>query len=273
MRTEYWRKYEIDEHALEVIDAEGKAYVLGFITADGAVDGDGLNFTLHEQDIDILAQIKNVLGSTHKIRPIARKRVSLDVCSRSLARRLINLGLQSPKTFTVGPPTEIPQDLLPHWLRGYWDGDGWLTVRKRASGIVPRIRIAGWSRALMEYVQRLCCEYAGADLTLGAYRGGWSVGMESLNAKRWIERVYLPATIVSRRKWILAVDLYNLPDLSLSEAQRTRRRKEYHEQYEVRNRQIVSWKSNGVRTKDIAMHFGLTPSGVCAVLSRYSNDA
>ena len=74
-QSTYWRKYEVDVHVFDRIDTEGKAYVLGFIAADGYVGRDGLGFTLHERDIDILEQIRIVLSSTHILRPIARARV------------------------------------------------------------------------------------------------------------------------------------------------------------------------------------------------------
>jgi len=271
MRTEYWRKYEINEHALDIIDTEAKAYILGFIAADGYVGKDGLGFTLHERDAGILPRIQVVLGSTHKIRPIARNRVALDISSRTLARRLAGLGLKSPKTFTMKPPTEIPQDLLHHWLRGYWDGDGWLTTTKGASGLSPIVAVAGWSRDMMIFIQELCSRYSGADVHLGPYRNGWEIKLCAIKAQRWLGRVYIGSTIGLGRKQEKANKLYHLPPLSLATAQINRRKREYQEHYAERNRQIIALRSDGMKLQDIGARFGLKPSRVCTITKRYAN--
>jgi hypothetical protein len=268
MRTEYWRKYEINGHALDVIDTESKAYMLGFIAADGHVDENGLNFTLHKQDTDILVEIQKVLGSAHPIKTLARNRVSLEMGSRILARRLIALGLESPKTFTVKPPTEVPQELLPHWLRGYWDGDGWLTAQTRASGIVPRIGIAGWSEALMRFVHRLCCEYAHAEIAIGTSKGGWTVSLCSDHARTWLGRVYVGTSIGLERKMHKAAMLYNLKPLSLSDAQTKRRKREYHKWYAARNAEICGLRLQGWTLAQLSGRYGLKPPRLSTICSK-----
>lgn len=254
------RMYLVNAHALDVIDTEAKAYLLGFIAADGYVSGDGLGFTLHQKDADILCQVKDVLGSTHPLRPIARDRLALDISSRPLAARLAELGLSGAKTTSVLPPVGISSELLPHWLRGYWDGDGWLTTRKRATGITPRVRVAGWSKPMMEFVQCLCSEYAGRHLTLGNYKGGWSVGMVGDSARRWIARVYLGATIGGQRKHALACELYGLPVRSLGQTISSGRRRKYRQLNAERDAEIMALHKAGWTHKAIGERFGISTS-------------
>lgn len=264
----YWRKYQVDVHALDQIDTEGKAYVLGFVAADGYVDTEKVGFTLHKRDTDILEQIRMVLGSTHPLRIADRDRVALDISSKVLAKRLIELGLFPGKTETVRPPAGIPDQLWPHWLRGYWDGDGWLTKRKRATGITPVLGIAGWSVAMMEFIRQLCSRYTESDVVLGAYKGGWGIRVESDRARLLIGRVYLVGTIGGQRKRRKAEELYALPSLSLANAQQERRRREYQERYAKRNDEMIRLKDSGWRNKDIAAHFGLSPSFTSMICNR-----
>ncbi len=272
-QSTYWRKYKVNETTFDSIDTEAKAYLLGFIAADGYVSRDGLGFTLHERDKDILETILAITGSTHVIRPITRNRLALDISSRVLAQRLTALGLGGAKTFTMQSPHEIPTYLLHHWLRGYWDGDGWLTTRKCASGLAPVVAVAGWSEVLMKFIQGLCSEYTQAEVTLGKLRGGWQIKILSKKAKRWLERVYLHANVGLARKRILAEQLYNLPDLSLATAQRLRRSREYQAIYAKRNLEIVRLRTLGMKLKDIGDRFGLKPSSVCAIAKKGSLNA
>jgi hypothetical protein len=254
----YWRKHAVDESALDAVDTEGKAYVLGFIAADGYVSGNGLGFTIHERDIDVLEIVKTVLGSTHPIRPVKRNRVVLDISSKVLARRLVSLGLTPNKTRTVTPPTEIVDNLLPHWLRGYWDGDGWLTTGKRASGTVPVVGLAGWSQSLMAFTRDLCIAYSGKNVSLGKCHDGWSIRMVGQKARTWLDAVYFTATIGMERKARRAREIYALPELSLSSAQKARREREYDDLYRQRNEEMRHLKSCGWRNKDIAARYGLS---------------
>lgn len=48
------RTYLLNEKYFDIIDSEKKAYILGFIYADGSVCRTTLNISLSEKDIEIL---------------------------------------------------------------------------------------------------------------------------------------------------------------------------------------------------------------------------
>ena len=60
-------KYNVNDCFFETIDTEQKAYILGFIYADGYNSGYRLQITQLVQDADILYQIKESMESDHPI--------------------------------------------------------------------------------------------------------------------------------------------------------------------------------------------------------------
>lgn len=67
--------YSVKEDIFQNIDTEEKAWVLGFIYADGYIDSSKtkLKFTLAEKDRDVLEKIKSVLRSNSPIKRKERK--------------------------------------------------------------------------------------------------------------------------------------------------------------------------------------------------------
>ena len=57
------RRYKLNENYFNKIDTHEKAYVLGFLYADGSNRGDGITFTQDIERIDILENIKKALES------------------------------------------------------------------------------------------------------------------------------------------------------------------------------------------------------------------
>lgn len=51
------RVYKVDEDFFKCINTEEKAYILGFICADGHIEKDRLNITVSIKDIDILEKL------------------------------------------------------------------------------------------------------------------------------------------------------------------------------------------------------------------------
>lgn len=124
--------------------SENSAYLLGFIYADGNIELDKYNrptrlgFGLSSKDEVLLEWIKDELkyqGNitrqiqklkvTQKEYPISRLRIS----SRKLCQGLYDLGAVNQKTFKITWPKCLPSHLERHFIRGYFDGDGSLTVR------------------------------------------------------------------------------------------------------------------------------------------------
>jgi hypothetical protein len=139
--TENHRKYACNKAFFDSIDSEVKAYTLGFIAADGCVITSPkgrpsvLSITLAERDKDHLLRLRNAMGSEHPIRRVAFSGyssgfgASLAVSSVELCEALVRADITPQKTFTHDWPDFLPPDLLRHYLRGYFDGDGWFSAQ------------------------------------------------------------------------------------------------------------------------------------------------
>lgn len=116
------------------VDNEYKAYILGFIFADGYIEANerSLTFNINKKDIDILNKIKKCMSSSGKIKKSSTKNcVRLHFCSIELVNDLRKYGVVKNKTKILKFPN-IREDLYRHFLRGYFDGDGHIGKRQCA---------------------------------------------------------------------------------------------------------------------------------------------
>lgn len=118
------------------ITTETQSYWLGFIAADGCVVEDKrkrmyLKVHLHKKDAEHLKSLQRALGSTHKL--FFNKKAPkchLQISSRPLCRDLIALGITPRKSKTLEFP-KISPELVSHFIRGVFDGDGCVSVRQK----------------------------------------------------------------------------------------------------------------------------------------------
>lgn len=136
--TEAHRKYKIDTRFMQIIDTEEKAYFLGLMYSDGNVSSRGttIKITLHNQDIDILQKLSNIIYGFDYVKEhkhtipyndgTPKIYNTLYIVSKEMKEDLGNLGCVPNKTFVIDFPnnTIVPENLKRHFIRGYLDGDG-----------------------------------------------------------------------------------------------------------------------------------------------------
>lgn len=126
-----YRKYYVNENYFKTIDSSEKAYVLGFIYADGYNREDLLELVQNSSRKDILDKIKKALESTHPIKEYTPGKFTLDICSTELCNDLTNLGAIRNKSLTLQFPNYLPEPLMSAFILGYFDGDGCVWNGKR----------------------------------------------------------------------------------------------------------------------------------------------
>lgn len=118
-----------NRYIFEKIDTEEKAYWLGFLYADGSVGSteDKVELSLAACDVDHIKKFKNFIGLDNKI----SYREKLNAYRYSFRDKvfkeiLIRQGCTPKKSLTLRFPTEeqVPRNLIRHFIRGYFDGDG-----------------------------------------------------------------------------------------------------------------------------------------------------
>ena len=162
------RIYKVNEQFFNNINTEEKAYILGFICADGHIEKDRLNVTIAIKDKDILEKIRKAMQSNHPIKEVKRTNpynktnrktitlVELMIGSVGLVKPLFNMGLTTNKTYTLNGDVVkyIPKYLIRDFLRGYFDGDGNVFFGRRySSGYKYNINICGNEDFLLKSFQ------------------------------------------------------------------------------------------------------------------------
>ena len=145
-KKQFKKIYKCDETFLDVVDSEDKAYFLGIMAADGFICSDGNSFgiALQIRDIDIIQKILTILKSDYKIRKFKNKDTGKEYCeiriaSKKLCSNMSKMSITNKKTFTFLISDIIKyfknEELIPHFIRGYFDGDG--TIAFTESTNVP----------------------------------------------------------------------------------------------------------------------------------------
>jgi len=127
------RKYRLNENFFEIIDSEEKAYFLGFLYADGYIDekSNKVDLTLHNQDIEILNRFVTLLFPEGRpLKSIRSDYVRLVINSKKIVMDLKRHGCFQKKTFLLKFPTTVEREFIRDFIRGYFDGDGCVTVYK-----------------------------------------------------------------------------------------------------------------------------------------------
>ena len=113
------------------IDNEEKAYILGYITADGYIGSNErtLCFNINKQDIDFIKKFDKAINANSNIcKSSTPNCIKVNYCSKEIVNDLSKYGIVRNKTKTVNIPN-LDEHLIRHFLRGYIDGDGCVSKR------------------------------------------------------------------------------------------------------------------------------------------------
>jgi hypothetical protein len=128
------KKYTVDETYFEDINTEEKAYWLGFLYADGWIRYRNNIYTniyagLMINDIEHVKKFAKSIKSTHKI--TKRKNCyEISIYNKVFSTNLINNGCVPNKSLIIKFP-EISKNFIRHFIRGYFDGDGSITITEK----------------------------------------------------------------------------------------------------------------------------------------------
>jgi hypothetical protein len=126
-------------------------YILGFTCADGCVYKRTLSWEISNKFISdklLLEKFSKELGS-YRVVEERLKSFRLRINNVRLVKCLGELGIVANKTKILTFP-DVPDEFLRHFIRGFLDGDGWISMRnKRKSNEVSLGFVCG-SRAFIE---------------------------------------------------------------------------------------------------------------------------
>lgn len=145
--------YTCDYHYFDEIDTEEKAYWLGFLTADGWINKNEKNnagvtgIELQYGDINHLKKLNKSIKGNYQITdrwktcPISTKDKEkkhhlccIRIFSLTMYNSLVNKGFTKDKSYDYHIPY-LREDLIKHYIRGYFDGDGCLCFTNKSFNI------------------------------------------------------------------------------------------------------------------------------------------
>ena len=189
-------KWQTNRDFFAGIDTPAKAYILGFLIADGHVNKTGykVEVSIKEADAPLLQAIASEIGCDAPLRPMTNRydgstMMRLAFCGKKLVTDLNKLGVFHDKSKTATWPA-VPPELEGHLARGLWDGDGHIAryqfsiigtpalldglvaAAERHTGCLLRLRPGGRDRAYLyacgtrRDTAVLHWMYSGAELAL-----------------------------------------------------------------------------------------------------------
>lgn len=140
-------QYSFNEHYFDTINDEHKAYWLGFLMADGYVlsarhrtpnESQSFGFSISMRDRELFDYFKRDIKANNPVNVYNRYEGSFKngrptgrilLTSQHCVNMLKSHGVVENKTLIAKMP-ELPDELIPHFIRGYSDGDGSISIDK-----------------------------------------------------------------------------------------------------------------------------------------------
>ena len=137
-------KYQYNENAFND-NTEEMYYFLGFMSADGCLKNTGeISININVKDIKILEDLKNYLGTK---KPIYFQKINNSVIfsfgNKKIYNNITKFGLTPQKSLTLKFPPNIPNNMMNHFIRGYFDGDGSVSIIERKTILGLKINLVG----------------------------------------------------------------------------------------------------------------------------------
>lgn len=122
------------------------AYVAGYLHADANLTDGAVQLDCSMWDGELVSHVRNALKSHHQVTlcpPYTSPSgvnhgwmIRCAITNRLVVQGLIDkTGLSSGKSYKdLGLPVGLPDDHVSHYLRGYFDGDGWVNPKDRSLG-------------------------------------------------------------------------------------------------------------------------------------------
>ena len=147
IRLDCSRKYKINEDFFNVIDTQEKAYFLGLLYSDGCntTECNLIRIVLTNSDRKILEKLSSIIYIDYRpleIRPektgifrgkeyTTKESCVLAISSKKISKQLEALGVVKAKTNKITFPSYLSDELISHFIRGYFDGDGSISFTKK----------------------------------------------------------------------------------------------------------------------------------------------
>lgn len=139
LNINFWKK----------IDNIESAYFLGWILTDGNIWGNQIRLSLNSKDEEVLYNFRDAVNSSVNIRKTYKKNnntgsieytSTISICCSQWVDDLSLLHITPNKTLTCAIP-DISDNLLPHFIRGCIEGDGYISKNGDKLGFCGNLQV------------------------------------------------------------------------------------------------------------------------------------
>lgn len=144
--SEAGKRWFINEDYFDSIDTEDKAYWLGYLYADGCNNEkfNKVRLSLAENDKLMVEKFSYAIFNCIRTKKYSHHHknvqdlIYVTVCNKHISEQLAKLGCIQNKTFVLTFPMWLKEGLYRHFIRGYFDGDGCISIYKRNNSVTSR---------------------------------------------------------------------------------------------------------------------------------------
>jgi transposase-like protein len=125
------RQYYLDESWVDKINSPEKAIFLGLFFADGCnlTSSHECTICLHLKDQEYLKKIVSLFTNKPLSKMSNRDMRRIQINSKNWSEKLSKHGGVPRKSLTLKWPNDLPKELTPYFIRGYFEGDGCIHSR------------------------------------------------------------------------------------------------------------------------------------------------
>lgn len=152
----YLERYEVN---LQLFTKWSKkmAWVLGILTTDGNVTDAGvITLAMNIRDIDCVEKVRDIIAPKKQLTFTREGTMAVfSIYSPELKKQLEVYGVTPRKSLTVRPPDNIPDEFVPHYIRGLLEGDGTISFSGN-TGVLGFYGTIHLMKFISRTISRLC---------------------------------------------------------------------------------------------------------------------
>lgn len=207
------KPYPIDETFFDKSDTPDKAYILGLWYVDGCnTNQNKIHITLQEQDKELLEKVKKVMKYDKPLsfynrsnkNPKLQNTYTLVIYNKHMSESLKDKGCVERKSLVLQFPDWMPENLMSHFLRGYFDGDGHIGKNGRGAH-ASIISSCYFIQSLYDYLIKIgieCHIYKTQEKT-------WTISTtKKLETKKLMDYLYKDAKLYMERKYQIYLEKF-----------------------------------------------------------------
>ena len=168
----------LENHEYFQSETRNMAWLLGFIAADGSIEKDRnvIKISLSQVDHEILEKIRKEIQLKSEVKRYMSNdgflKSKIQWSSEQHKKDLAYYNITPQKTFTLKPPNNLNKEFVIDYIRGFWDGDGSITMCKTQYNTLEW-QIGSASKPILEFfVDYLYEEYGIPKVKVHSYLRG-----------------------------------------------------------------------------------------------------